>query len=209
VLQDILTNGTVIESKMDDTAWQLVQIEVDGMTVHAEFNALPKERGFVPELAAYRLDRMLGLDMVPVTVRREIDGQEGTLQFVPEATLSERDRALSGKGKLAPCSLDKQWGASYVFDVLIHNRARSALALLYNPESWQLILVGHGDSFRANKNRPSHLKNIELTIGDQWRSALAELDDETLRTGLGDVLNERRLKALAKRRDVLIENSMR
>jgi len=209
MLLNILTNGTVIESTTDDTAWQLVQIAADGITVHADFNALPREKGFVPELAAYRLDRMLGLDMVPVTVRREIGGQQGTLQFVPEATMSERDRALSGKGKRAPCSLEKQWGASYVFDVLIHNRARSALALLYSLESWQLILVGHENTFRADRNRPAHLRGVELTMGKQWRSALTELDDEALRKNLGDVLNERRLKALGKRRDALIEGTIR
>nr|NIM64006.1 hypothetical protein [Acidobacteriota bacterium]NIQ87020.1 hypothetical protein [Acidobacteriota bacterium] len=32
------------------------------------------------EVAAYRLDRFLGLGLVPVTVLREVDGVEGSMQ---------------------------------------------------------------------------------------------------------------------------------
>jgi hypothetical protein len=208
-LASILTNGTIIDSKTDAATWKLVRVEAGDQTVLAYFNALPREKGFVPELAAYRLDRMLGLDMVPVTVRREIAGQQGTLQFVPAATLSERERVADGKGDVAPCSLERQRRAMYVYDALIHNPARTPLSMLYSPDNWQLMLVNHENSFSIKNDRPTYLKNIELTIGDQWRTALLEMDDEKLRTSLVDVLDKRRLAALANRRDALIENSNR
>jgi hypothetical protein len=208
-LVDILNNGTIDDPSMDKAGWKLVSVTADGETVFAYFDPLPSKKGFVPELAAYRLDRMLGLDMIPVTVLREIDGQQGTLQFVAVETLSERERLTGGKGKGAPCSLEKQWHAMYVYDVLIHNPSRTPQAMMYSPENWQLMLVNHGDSFSTNKNRPAHLENVELEIGDQWRTALLELDDEELRKNLGDVLSWRRLRALAKRRDALIEDSNR
>lgn len=209
LLEDILANGTVVDSATHEMTRRLVQVEADDMTVVANFSALPREKGFVPELAAYRLDRMLGLDMVPVTVRREVSGEKGTLQFAPPVRLTERERSISGRGRAAPCSLEKQWDAMYVFDVLIHNSARVPQALVYNPEIWQLTLTDHGNSFSRNKGRPKHLKSVELSIGDQWRSALLELDDERLNANLGDVLSKRRLAALAARRDVLIEESNR
>jgi hypothetical protein len=208
-LVSILTNGTVIDSKTDEAAWRLVQVAVDDKTVFAYFNALPREKGFVPELAAYRLDRMLGLDMVPVTVRREIAGQQGTLQFIPAETLTERERVVDREGGDAPCSLGKQRSAMYVYDALIHNPVRSPLSMLYSPDNWQLMLVNHENSFSTKKDRPAYLKNVALTIGDQWRAALLEIDDEKLRAELGDVLDKRRLAALAKRRDALIEDSNR
>ena len=208
-LVSILTNGTVIDSKTDETAWKLVQVAAADQSVFAYFHALPQEKGFVPELAAYRLDRMLGLDMVPVTVHREISGQQGTLQFVPAMTLSERERVADGKGSGVPCSLGRQRSAMYVYDALIHNPVRTPLSMLYSPDNWQLMLVNHENSFSTKKDRPTYLKNIELTIGDQWRTALLEIDDERLQAELGDVLDKRRLKALAKRRDALIEGSSR
>ncbi len=94
----------------------------------------------------------------------------------------------------------------YVYDVLIHNPARTPLSMLYSPDNWQLVLVNHENSFSTKKDRPAYLKNIEFTIGDQWRTALLALDDEELRKNLGDVLDKRRLSALAKRRDALIEH---
>jgi hypothetical protein len=208
-LVSILTNGTIVDSKMDEAAWKLVRVAADDKTVFAYFNALPREKGFVPELAAYRLDRMLGLEMIPVTVRREIAGQQGTLQFVPAGTLTERERVVNGEWGDAPCSLGRQRSAMYVYDALIHNPARTPLSMLYSPDNWQLMLVNHENSFSTKNDRPNYLKNIELTIGDQWRTALLELDDEKLRTNLGDVLDKRRLAALAKRRDALIEDSNR
>jgi len=209
VLTEILSNGIVIYSHADEAAWRLVHVTADDQTVSAYFNTLPQEEGFVPELAAYRLDRMLGLDMVPVTVRREIDGRQGTLQYVPSATLSERGRVVGFKGGSPRCALGKQRAVMYVFDALIHNPGRTPQSMLYNPDNWQLLLIGHETSFSANDGRPAYLNKIELVIGDQWRTALLELDDEKLHENLGDVLDEQRLAALARRRDALIENSGR
>jgi len=79
--------------------------------------------------------------------------------------------------------------------------------MLYSPDDWLLILVDHENSFDVKKGRPAFLENIELAIGDQWRTALLELDDEALRAVLGDVLEDRRLTALAKRRDALVKES--
>jgi hypothetical protein len=81
--------------------------------------------------------------------------------------------------------------------------------MLYSPDNWQLMLVNHENSFSTRKDRPTYLDNIKLTIGDMWRTALIELTDEKLRMNLGDVLDKRRLAALAKRRDALIKDSDR
>ncbi len=97
----------------------------------------------------------------------------------------------------------------YVYDALINNPVRTPLSMLHSPDNWQLMLVNHANSFSTKKDRPAYLKNIELRIGDQWRNALLELNDEKLRKNLGDVLNKRRLAALARRRDALIEHSSR
>jgi len=208
-LERALTHGTVIDVQDDEAGWQVVKFEVGGETVRAYFNPSPKDSEFLPELAAYRLDRILGLDMVPVTVRREIAGKHGTLQLVPETTLSERDRLAGAKWGKPTCSLEKQWRAMHVFDALIHNSARTPLSMLYYPDDWQLLLLNHEHSFGKAKSRPAYLENRELVVGDEWRTALLELNNKRLRANLGDVLDRRRLAALAKRRDALIRDSER
>ena len=80
--------------------------------------------------------------------------------------------------------------------------------MVYSPDDWLLMLVDHENSFAVAEGRPTYLENIELAVGDQWRTALLELDDKSLRAELGDVLDEKRLTALAKRRDKLIGESI-
>lgn len=206
-LEDLLHDGMIVDPKTHGASWKLVQVVGDQKTVLAYFNALPEEKGFVPELAAYRLDRMLGLYMVPVTVRRTLAGQQGTLQYVPAATISERERVADGKGDRARCSMDRQRGAMYVFDALIHNPQRTPLSMLYSEDNWQLILVNHDSSFGAGEEWPAYLPDVGPELGDQWQTTLLELTDGKLRSRLGDVLDDGRLAALAKRRDSLVESS--
>ena len=78
--------------------------------------------------------------------------------------------------------------------------------MLYGPDDYQLMLVDHVNSFGTQKGRPAYLGSIELTIAAQWRIALLGIDDETLRVSLGEVLDKKRLSALGKRRDMLLEN---
>jgi hypothetical protein len=207
-LADILEKGDVDPLNPLGVAWRLVRVTAGEISVFAYFNELAEEQHFVPELAAYKLDRLLGLGMVPVTVRREIAGQHGTLQFVPAATLTERERVAAGKWFGAPCSLVKQMGAMYVFDALIHNPARTPSSMLYSPGHWLLMLVDHDNSFGPEDGRPAYLEDVELAIGDQWRTALLELDDELLHAKLGEVLDEQRLAALINRRDALVRDAI-
>jgi hypothetical protein len=172
------------------------------------FISLPEEESFVPELAAFKLDRMLGLGMIPVTVHREIGGQQGTLQFVPADTMTERERVADGVGRTTPCPLGKQVRAMQVFDVLIGNHERTPSSMLYSPENWLLVLIDHEKSFGIDSDQLATLNEIGVAIGDQWRTTMLKLDDEVLREQLGDVLNERRLEALGDRRDALIKYSM-
>ena len=208
-LEDILANGVIVESILNGALWQSVKVEAGDQSVLANFSPLPQEDGFAPELAAYRLDRMLGLDMVPVTVFREVAGRPGTLQIAPVNAISERDRLAGAKWAPPVCSLEKQWGAMYVFDALILNTGRTPLSMLYYPWELQLALVGHEQSFSNGRGRPDYLEDRELPIGDEWRNALLELKDGKLREQLGDVLDKRRIKALAKRRDALLDDSDR
>lgn len=95
----------------------------------------------------------------------------------------------------------------YVFDALIYNPGRSQQHMLYSPDYWQLILTGHSTSFDTKGSRPKYLKGVALEIGSGWQEKLTALNDDVLEETFGDVLNGRRLKALGKRRDQLLEDA--
>lgn len=205
-LAEFLATGDVVELETEEETRRLVEVRSNGLSVVAQFRESP-DNGVVPEIAAYRLDRTLGLGMVPVTARRELDGQSGTLQLFPANAVS--DAELVGiKDQLdAPCALDKQAAAMRVFDALIDNSSRTPSTMLYSPDEVLLMLVDHGTAFGAGVPWAGHSPYAGLTIGDEWRSALGKLDDATIRADLGDVLDEEQLDGLMQRRDALLNNS--
>jgi hypothetical protein len=203
-LQLLLETGEVVSQTKDEaTGRSLVRVSDGTNTVSSIFNKR-QGKGFYPNVAAYRLDRLLDLDMVPVTAMRTVGKSEGSLQFLPDRTSDEAQRSKSGRGSSARCELPKQWGAMYVFDVLIYNEGRSLERMLYDPSQWSLILIEHQRAFKNAKGRPSHLKRAPVEVTDGWRAALTELSDDTLAAQFSDVLDKRRLKALANRRDQLL-----
>ena len=204
VLHELLATGDIVsKTKERRTGRTVVRVKNDSHTVSAIFTKRAG-KGFFPDVAAYRLDRLLGLDMVPVTALRQVGKDEGTLQYLPEKMSNEKKRSKSGRGSSAQCDLPLQWEAMYVFDVLIYNEGRNLQRMLYEPRDWSLVLIEHGRAFKASIGRPPHLKAAAVNVSAGWREALAELDDAVLAEQFSDVLDKRRLTALGARRDELL-----
>lgn len=158
-----------------------------------------------PAVAAYRLDRLLGLDMVPVTVAREIDGESGALQFLPDASIDESQRSARRLGVNAWCPLSDQFTDMYLFDSLIFNHARTADRIRYSSDNLELLLIGNNMAFSTDRGRPAYLAKVPVELTPAWREALGNLDEAGLTSALGDVLDRRRIRALLSRRDNLLE----
>jgi len=200
----LLEQGEIITVDKESSPQRtMVKVSNGEHTLDAIFNK-PKGRGFYPGVAAYRLDRLLELDMVPVTVIREVDGSSGSLQFLPANSIDEAERSATGQGGGAWCSIADQWPAMYVFDVLVYNEGRSQRRMLYDKSSWRLILSEHDRTFSTKKGRPAHLKKAPIAVSPGWMNALTELSDELLQESFSDVLDKRRLRALQARRDELL-----
>jgi hypothetical protein len=205
-LLTLLETGEILSQQEDLAGRLIVEISDGSSTVSAIFKER-SGRGFYPDVAAYRLDRLLELDMVPATVLREVNGAGGSLQYLAPKYYDESQRSASGQGGGAACPVMDQWSAMYVFDVLIYNEGRSMQRMLYNTASWRLMLIEHDLAFASKKGRPRHLNGISLEISDGWRHGLAGLTDEVLAENISDVLDRRRLKALAARRNELLAAS--
>lgn len=203
-LQLLLETGEIVsETKDDDTDRTIVRVSNGVHEVSAIFSER-RSKGFYPDVAAYRLDRLIDLDMVPVTALRKVGKKDGSLQFMPDRSSNEAERSASGRGSSAPCPLPTQWEAMYVFDVLIYNEGRSLQRMLYERSTWDLMLVEHDRAFKSAKGRPSHLVAVPIIVTDGWRNALMALSDDVLNQQFTDVLDKRRLRALGTRRDQLL-----
>ena len=202
-IEALLKEGEIIADREDALGRRIVSLSNGTKVVDAEF-VRRAGRGFYPEVAAYRLDRLLELDMVPVAIKRKLEGKAGALLFMPVGTTDEERRRQSGQGGGAMCPLAVQWEAMLIFDALVFNEGRFATTIQYDKSSWQLLLTGHSDAFGTSKGRPKHLADVPLNPGLTWQSALQALSDDQLETALGDVLDGRRIRALRSRRDTLL-----
>ena len=200
VLEELLRSGEVVAAAEDP---ERLQIMHNGQAVEVRFVEAEKS-GVYPDVAAYRLDRLLQLDMVPVTVKREFKGDEGSLQFVPVEMMTETVREQKKIGGGAWCPLPVQWPSMSIFDALTANAARTTDTIFYNLDTWEVVLIGFDQSFTTSTKRPAYLRDGRITIGPSWQAALKLLDDDSLQENLADVLDKRRLKALRKRRDDML-----
>jgi hypothetical protein len=121
--------------------------------------------------------------------------------------MTETERSTTGVGGSAWCPLRGQFGAMYTFDALIFNTGRTPDLIAYDPESFQLILLGHERAFSTQRGRPRHLDGVALELSVAWQEALAHLDEENLTAALGDLLSRRQIRALLARRDSLLESA--
>jgi len=167
-----------------------------------------RDRQAAHELAAWRLDRLLGVGLVPATVAREINGDDGALQLVPANAIDEARRAEAQAGAGAWCPLPEQWATMYVFDTLIGKERRAREEILYDRESFKLFVSGHANAFGRGRGLPRYLEGAELDVTDAWRTALSTLSEKVLDAELDEFLGKRQRRALLRRRDELLEMEM-
>jgi len=160
------------------------------------------ERSAATELAAHALDRQLGLNLVPPTVSRAIDGRRTAVQLRYPDAVTEAERVARRLPLGEFCRLEPQWRLLSAFDALAGNDGRSAENLLYLRETSELKAIEHGRAFGTERR-------IRLPDGfalpGEVRAALAAFDDAAAQGALGEWLGERQIRALLARRDALLE----
>ncbi|MCJ7452970.1 MAG: metallophosphoesterase [Steroidobacteraceae bacterium] len=87
----ILRDGQIETTEACGQGVLRVRVTRGGHSIDAVFEATSTEVTD-RELAAYALDRLLGLGLVPATVSRSYSGQDGVLQGRPAAWASQQDR---------------------------------------------------------------------------------------------------------------------
>jgi hypothetical protein len=164
----------------------------------------PNEAGRIEfEVAAYELDRLLGLGMVPVTVARTVEGRKVALQFWVEGTISARQMAENGLRPEGWCPIEPQYNLMNVFDVLLNNAGRSRDSLLLTRD-WNVVLVDHSRAFTSRQRPPALLYQQPIALPPALAARLATLDRGALERELAPWLNSRQIEAILTRRDRLL-----
>lgn len=163
----------------------------------------PKEwawESYQAEVAAYQMDRMLGLNMVPPTVVREIRGQRGSLQLWVDGCRLYEEVADEVPQTEA---WEHQQSRMRTFDNLIGNWDRNPRNLMLDQE-WNVVLIDHSQAFLSSKHLDKDREKWPDKFDRRLVERLKDLDLEHLRFRFGRLLLEPQIEAITVRRDALL-----
>jgi len=153
-------------------------------------------------IAAYRLAVLLGLDNVPMSVKRVVDGKPAAVTWWLEGVMDEGDRRKNKIEHSSSLRAAEYYSLMYVFDELIQNRDRNAGNIMWSGDS-KMWLIDHTRAFRLGKDllNPADLSRIERSLFEKLRA----LDRSAFTAAVKDILTKGEIEALFVRRDKIVK----
>jgi hypothetical protein len=197
--QYTLTDGT----QTHKAVWKTIKYFVRGLTTYGSgLTILDAEDSYRFEIAAYELDKLLGLDLVPPAVERTFDRKKGSLQLWVEGAMTEADRKEKG---LTPPDVEA-WNRQIHKVRLLRQLtddwdAQNITNTLLDP-SFRVYAIDFSRSF-TTYGWLREAKALER-FSRSALEALRRLDQATLEARLGPWIRPPQVRALLKRRDRIL-----
>jgi hypothetical protein len=163
---------------------------------------------YVYDVAAYKLDRILDLQMVPTSVLATVDGDDGALSDGVENAVNERDRLEQNLPFGGYCDQWEQYRLRFIYDILIYNEDRNLTNILWTKDDYMLRFIDHTLEFRSTEKRPRQYRKMTLELSDLLRARLEGLNEAVLQRELGDYLHPRQIEAILARRDLILKEAV-
>jgi len=193
-----LTDGNITHDASIQTIDQFKQ-RFEG-TRGTEFNFSDTWRYNV---AAYRLDRLLDLGMIPPSVERTFESKKGSFTWWVDDVLMDEGARLKTKTEApgARAWNEQMWHVR-LFDQLIYNVDRNLGNLLIDKE-WRIWMIDHTRSFRTYDipATPGNIARCDRAVVERLKT----LTKESITTAMGDYLTSFEITALLKRRDFIVQ----
>ena len=194
-------------------------VEISGAWKNPKGMQMGHLEGWQYEIAAYEMDKLLDLNLIPPTVEREFKGKPGSLQFWVKSEFSELDVFEKKMGIPRSKFLNKE-NMKYVtraFDCLIANDDRTQQNILYTKD-WRMILIDHSRSFRSTRkytkklmygakglkkagSRPVLFRRLPRAFVEKVKALI--YDD--IKNAVGPYLKEKEIKAVILRKELLLK----
>ena len=176
--------------------------------------------GWQYEIAAYRLDKLVGLNMIPPAVEREFQGKRGALVAWAESKYNAL--TVVEKGIRIPESAvehtEKMKWLARAWDCLIANEDRTQQNTLYT-DDWRMILFDHSRAFRSSKEFTERLmfgrNGIQISqrgtpylfrrLPRWFVEKIEALTFEGVKAAVGTSLTDKEIRAILARRELLLK----
>ena len=155
-------------------------------------------------VAAYRLDRMLGLHLVPVSVAGRFRQQRAAVTWWVDDVMMDEGGRLKTKAE-PPADRARAWNEQIylmrLFDQLIANTDRNLGNMLITKE-WRLWAIDHTRAFRKGTTlrSPAQVARCDRDVLEKLRA----LDRDGLKRALDRYLDEGQIRAILARRDAIV-----
>jgi hypothetical protein len=198
---------------------QKAELVLDGVTHFAVFKTIDERKSGITQLgrggaemnfqdswqlevAAYQVDRTIGLKLVPATIERYLNNNIGSLQWWVQNKMSEEARRKQSLEPPDRDAWDKAWLKMYLFDQLIANVDRHMNNILIT-DDWDLRLIDHSRSFRTTKE----LKDPALftRFSRDLVEGIKKLEYQDMRKKVGKYLMDEQIKTMLVRRDLILK----
>jgi hypothetical protein len=156
------------------------------------------------EIAAYELDKLLGLGMVPPCVQRRVGTDVGALCLWVEGAMTELERRI--ERRLTPPDLEAwndQMDTLRLFLELTYDLDYKNISNVLVDPDFKIYKIDSSRAFRTDTElrNPASLTRFSRSILD----ALRQLDLRDVEAQLGAWLNPSQIKGLMARRDRMLE----
>src|SRR5262245_43832079 len=102
-------------------------------------------------IAGYRLARLLGIDTVPMSVERSVNGKQAAVTWwVDDFQMDEKGRLQKQSMGPNPLRTSNQIQVMRIWDELIQNRDRNQGNIIWTTD-WTMWLIDHTRAFRLGK----------------------------------------------------------
>ncbi len=157
-------------------------------------------------LAAYEMDKLLELNIIPPSVEREINGEKASLQLAVEVMINEEERRLN---KTEPPDSEIFYNALEeikVFEYLVYSTSLCKEGdlpdILITPQ-WKVWRVDFSEAFNPS---PELIQGCKITrCSRKLYQNLVGLKNKEIKSKMKKFLNKEEIDALLKRKKLIIE----
>jgi hypothetical protein len=158
------------------------------------------------EIAAYKLDRMLDLNMVPPTVERKHDGKDASVQLWVENAIMLSDKKEKGLNDPNAARWNQNLHRALVFDYLTGNIDNNEGNWLFD-KVWNFYKIDCSRCFTDTVKIKFEVKRDIKRIDRPFFDRVNALDRDSVRKEIGDYLTENNaLPRLFTRRDTIVRD---
>lgn len=205
-IEEFIRNAKVVgeeEIKLGVTKPQRVLLEPGGPVAAVAFSKVHGRHlgywdSYKADIAAYEVDKLLQLDMVPPVVEKRHRGELGRASmWVENVRMWNMKEPVTAPD---PIAFQRQSTRMKMFDVFVGNTDRNAGNLLLDP-AYNLILIDHTRAFTSGGKLPSNLSRFDREL---WDRMLA-LTEEQLKEKLEKWISGGQIRDVLKRRDAMAQ----